>query len=72
MFEHLPLIVIEVFFVFGGALAFAWWQLRDLDRERRRREERQGAVERERAQRVGAPPGDEVASGDGRDDGPSP
>jgi hypothetical protein len=35
----LPLIVIEVVLVFGGALAFAWWQLRDLARERRKRED---------------------------------
>jgi hypothetical protein len=39
MSEHLPLIVIEVLLVFGGAVAFAWWQFRDLARERRKREE---------------------------------
>ena len=38
--ENLPLILIEVVLVFGGALAFAWWQFRDLDRERKKREER--------------------------------
>jgi hypothetical protein len=37
--DHLPLIVIEVVLVFGGALAFAWWQLRDLAHERRKRED---------------------------------
>ena len=37
--EHLPLIVIEVVMVFGGALAFGWWQLSDIRRERRKREE---------------------------------
>jgi hypothetical protein len=35
--EHLPLIVVEIVMVFGGALAFAWWQLRDLDREKKKR-----------------------------------
>jgi hypothetical protein len=29
-----PVILIEVFLVFGGVLAFAWWQLRDLRKER--------------------------------------
>lgn len=36
--DHLPLIVVEVVLVFGGAVAFAWWQFRDLARERRKRE----------------------------------
>ena len=35
----LPLIVIEVVLVFGGVLAFGWWQLRDLARERKKRED---------------------------------
>lgn len=39
--DHWPLILIEVLLVFGGAVAFAWWQLRDLARERRKREQRQ-------------------------------
>jgi hypothetical protein len=33
-----PLIVVEIVLVFGGALGFAWWQLRDLARERKKRE----------------------------------
>lgn len=37
--SHLPLIVIEVVLVFGGVMAFAWWQLRDLARERKKRED---------------------------------
>jgi hypothetical protein len=36
--DHLPLIVVEVVLVFGGAVAFAWWQFRDLARERAKRE----------------------------------
>jgi hypothetical protein len=35
--SHLPLIVVEVILVFGGAVVFAWWQWRDLARERRKR-----------------------------------
>ena len=31
---HLPLILIEVVLVFGGALAFGWWQLHEIKRDR--------------------------------------
>jgi len=37
--NHWPLIVVEVLLVFGGALAFAWWQFRDLARERKKRQD---------------------------------
>ena len=37
--DHLPLIVAELVLVFGGVLAFGWWQLRDLARERKKRED---------------------------------
>lgn len=36
--DHLPLIVVELVLVLGGAVAFAWWQFRDLAHERRKRE----------------------------------
>ena len=39
MTSNLPLIVIEVLLVFGGAVAFAWWQFSDLARERKKRED---------------------------------
>ncbi len=29
-----PIILIEVILVFGGVLLFAWWQLRDLRKQR--------------------------------------
>jgi hypothetical protein len=29
-----PVILIEVLLIFGGVLLFAWWQLRDLRKER--------------------------------------
>lgn len=35
---HWPFILVELLLVFGGVLGFAWWQLRDLARERRKRE----------------------------------
>jgi predicted negative regulator of RcsB-dependent stress response len=36
MEQNLPVILIEVVLIFGGALAFGWWQLRDLKNERER------------------------------------
>ena len=44
MSQNLPVILIEVVLIFGGVLAFAWWQLRDV-----RKSQEQGA--REHAQR---------------------
>lgn len=38
MSQNLPVILIEVVLIFGGVLAFGWWQLRDLKKERERRE----------------------------------
>ena len=45
MSQNLPVILIEVVLIFGGVLAFGWWQLRDIKktqeqtaRERARRE----------------------------------
>lgn len=38
MSENTPIIIIEVVLVFGGALAFYFWQMRDLDREAKRRQ----------------------------------
>jgi hypothetical protein len=37
MSEFAPIIIIEVFLVFGGVLAFALWQFRDLRKEREKR-----------------------------------
>lgn len=47
MREHLPILV-ELLLVFGGALAFGWWQLRDVARaQQRTRAERAAAEQRE-------------------------
>jgi len=32
MSDHSPFIVVELVLIFGGAMAFAWWQLRDVKR----------------------------------------
>jgi len=39
--EFAPIIIIEVFLVFGGVVAFALWQFRDLRKEREKRERHQ-------------------------------
>ena len=36
MSQNLPVVLIEVVLIFGGVLAFGWWQLRDLKKERER------------------------------------
>ena len=33
MEQHFPIIVVELIMVFGGALAFGWWQLRDIKKD---------------------------------------
>lgn len=37
MSEFAPVIIIELFLVFGGVVVFAWWQFRDLRKEREKR-----------------------------------
>ena len=34
MDNFVPIMLIEVVMFFGGALLFAWWQLRDIRKER--------------------------------------
>ena len=51
---HLPLILVEGVLVFGGVLVFAWWQFRDLRREREKSAHAASAA---------APPTDENARG---------
>ena len=41
MASDTPIIVIELVLVAGGALAFGWWQLWDLKKERIKREARE-------------------------------
>lgn len=44
MSENWPIVLIEGIVVFGGALAFAWWQLRDIKRDQRRAAEKKKAA----------------------------
>ena len=37
MADFAPVIIIKLFLVFGGVVAFAWWQFRDLRKEREKR-----------------------------------
>jgi hypothetical protein len=41
MSEFAPVIIIELFLVFGGVVLFAWWQFRDLRKEREKKERHQ-------------------------------
>lgn len=40
-----PVILIEVVLVFGGVLLFAWWQLRDLKKEREKAQKNREKIE---------------------------
>jgi hypothetical protein len=56
-----PFILIEGVLVFGGALAFGWWQLRSIKRDQqalaeRRRAEAQAEAEAARRSAVARPP----------------
>lgn len=42
-------IAVELVLVFGSVLAFAWWQLRDLDREKKKRDAQKAHEQRERS-----------------------
>lgn len=47
MDQHLPLIVVELVMVFGGAMAFGWWQLRDIKKDQEKaRLERESNLDR--------------------------
>ena len=62
MGQHLPIVLIEVVLIFGGVLAFGWWQLRSirLDQEKTARERAQReAAERRQAGSEPADDGDQ-------------
>ena len=48
-YGHWPFILVEVLLVFGSVVAFGWWQLRDLDRERRKKLEQLASAKEEDA-----------------------
>ena len=57
--SHWPLILIEGVLVFGGALAFGWWQLRSVKRDRERLQaerERQRLQDERESRHESAPP----------------
>ena len=53
---HWPLILIEGVLVFGGALAFGWWQLRSVKRDRERLAEQRRLEAAQREVPVGEQP----------------
>lgn len=56
MGPHLPIVLIEVVLIFGGVLAFGWWQLREIQRDQAKTARER--AEREAAAREAAPPED--------------
>lgn len=52
----LPLILIEVVLVFGGVLAFGWWQLRDVRRAREKTAADKAAAHLQAAKSSSDPP----------------
>lgn len=68
--SYWPLILIEGVLVFGGALAFGWWQLRSVKRDREKAQaEREQARLREKACEGGQAP-DSADSAPANDTGP--
>jgi hypothetical protein len=45
MSSNWPIVLIEGIMVFGGALAFAWWQLRDIKRDQKKAADERAARE---------------------------
>jgi predicted negative regulator of RcsB-dependent stress response len=69
MGENLPIVLIEVVLIFGGVLAFAWWQLHEIKvdqrkaaAERAEREAREAREARERQEPTAGPATAEPAS----------
>lgn len=64
MDTHLPLILVEGVLTFGGVLAFAWWQFRDLKREREKTARAAAeASARDTASTCGVPGGNDRSDG---------
>lgn len=40
-----PVILLEVVLIFGGILLFAWWQLRDLKKEREKNQKKKAQTQ---------------------------
>ncbi len=53
--SDLPVILIELVLVFGGTLAFGWWQFREIRRDREK-----AAAERAARERAADPPPDQT------------
>jgi hypothetical protein len=49
----LPVILIELVLVFGGVLAFAWWQLRSVARDRQKAAAERADAARQRDSNAG-------------------
>jgi Tfp pilus assembly protein PilV len=63
MDPHLPLILIEGVLTFGGVLAFACWQFRDLRREREKTARAAEQAAQDKLEAMDAGSGDEERGG---------
>ncbi len=58
MSDNWPIVLIEGIIVFGGALAFAWWQLREIRIDQQRAAEKKRAEAETAAKRGDSAPHD--------------
>lgn len=58
MSENWPIVLIEGIMVFGGALAFGWWQLREIKRDQRIAAEKKKAAAEASQEADALPPTD--------------
>jgi hypothetical protein len=57
--ENWPIVLIEGIMVFGGALAFGWWQLHEIKRDQRIAAEKKKAEAEAKQNADAAPPATE-------------
>lgn len=67
MSSNWPIVLIEGIMVFGGALAFAWWQLRDIKRDQKKAADERAAREQAAAAAAAASAADPAAAPAPRD-----
>lgn len=72
MANPLPVILIELVLVFGGVLAFAWWQLRSVARDRQEAAARRSAAAPAAAPLAAETAGTEDSAAEALPQGPPP
>ena len=57
MGPNLPIVLIEIVLVFGGVLAFGWWQLRSIEKDREAARRKRASTDAKDARDEALPPG---------------